>query len=136
MSLFLGRAGGTLIVRRHRHLDMNDEEDDPENKTYEGDDKIGDGEEIIFPAHPRCVGEDEGFRSVEGDDRVIVLDLHQVLSRRKPILELRFFGVGMAHASVQLAEVGQCRRPHPHDEVFVLIPVVGIWRERETSLTN
>jgi hypothetical protein len=72
MSLFLGRPGGTLIVRRHRHLNVNDEEDDPENETDEGDDEIGDSEEIIFPAHPRGVGEDEGFSSVERDDRVVV----------------------------------------------------------------
>ena len=55
-------------------------------------------------------------------DELTVVDEESVVSLRQTFHKL----VRVVHTAVQLAEVGQSRGPHPHDQVLVLVAIVGV----------
>ena len=68
-----------LVTRGRRHFDVYDQKYDSQQNANDRDDEICDGQKIVFPAHPRRVGDDESLSPFERNDGIIVPDLQLVI---------------------------------------------------------
>lgn len=83
-------------------------EDNCEDDAECADDDITHGKEVVLATEGVGCRQYEALVSIEAVDVVVVVDHHLVGARLQVLLDL----------SVELAEVGQTRRSHPHYEVL------------------
>jgi len=127
-SLRAASVGSTVVdVLNHvqrllADLEVDNEEDEAKHDADGTHDEISDAKKWVLPSEPRGSRQRHLLLPVKRCHWKSIVNTEGVVAGRQALVISSIFF--MINASVQLAEVRQSSRPHPHDQVLILIAIV------------